>query len=40
MPMEHRETALGGLAATPTGRKLTEQLRMMKDKASAPASLE
>lgn len=30
MPMEHRETALGGLAATPTGLKLTEQLKRMK----------
>jgi L-serine dehydratase len=27
MPMEHRETALGGLAQTPTGRKLAEQIR-------------
>ncbi|MDB4866890.1 MAG: serine dehydratase, partial [Cohnella sp.] len=27
MPMEHRETALGGLAQTPTGRKLAEQVR-------------
>ncbi|RUS45585.1 L-serine ammonia-lyase, iron-sulfur-dependent, subunit alpha [Cohnella sp. AR92] len=27
MPMEHRETALGGLAQTPTGRKLTEQVK-------------
>ncbi|MBU7314370.1 L-serine ammonia-lyase, iron-sulfur-dependent, subunit alpha [Paenibacillus oleatilyticus] len=30
MPREHRETALGGLAQTPTGRKLTEQLRARK----------
>ncbi|GLX69720.1 L-serine ammonia-lyase, iron-sulfur-dependent, subunit alpha [Paenibacillus glycanilyticus] len=30
MPVEHRETALGGLAATPTGRKLTEQLKAKK----------
>ncbi|MDR6550981.1 L-serine ammonia-lyase, iron-sulfur-dependent, subunit alpha [Paenibacillus qinlingensis] len=28
MPMEHRETALGGLAQTPTGRKITESIRM------------
>lgn len=27
MPVEHRETALGGLAQTPTGRKLTERIR-------------
>ncbi|WP_219834198.1 L-serine ammonia-lyase, iron-sulfur-dependent, subunit alpha [Paenibacillus sp. R14(2021)] len=34
MPGEHRETALGGLAQTPTGRKLTEQM-----KAARPPSL-
>ena len=27
MPSEHRETARGGLAQTPTGRKITEELR-------------
>lgn len=27
MPIEHRETAQGGLAQTPTGRKLAEQIR-------------
>ncbi|MBC8080377.1 MAG: L-serine ammonia-lyase, iron-sulfur-dependent, subunit alpha [Gorillibacterium sp.] len=27
MPSEHRETAQGGLAQTPTGRKLAEQIR-------------
>lgn len=30
MPSEHRETALGGLAQTPTGRKLTEQIKNAK----------
>jgi L-serine dehydratase len=30
MPGEHRETALGGLAQTPTGRKLTEQIKAAK----------
>lgn len=30
MPGEHRETALGGLAQTPTGRKLTEQIKTAK----------
>ncbi len=30
MPSEHRETALGGLAQTPTGRKLTEQIMTAK----------
>lgn len=30
MPGEHRETALGGLAQTPTGRKLTEQIKATK----------
>lgn len=30
MPSEHRETALGGLAQTPTGRKLTEEISKAK----------
>jgi L-serine dehydratase len=30
MPSEHRETALGGLAQTPKGRKLTEQIKASK----------
>lgn len=30
MPGEHRETALGGLAQTPTGRKLAEQIKAAK----------
>jgi L-serine dehydratase len=36
MPMEHRETALGGLAQTPTGRKLAEQVR--QERRSRPTS--
>ncbi|MBN2983035.1 MULTISPECIES: L-serine ammonia-lyase, iron-sulfur-dependent, subunit alpha [Cohnella] len=30
MPSEHRETALGGLAQSPTGRKLTERIKAAK----------
>ncbi|WP_322904843.1 L-serine ammonia-lyase, iron-sulfur-dependent, subunit alpha [Paenibacillus campi] len=33
MPSEHRETARGGLAQTPTGRKITEELRRRREKA-------
>lgn len=31
MPSEHRETARGGLAQTPTGRKITEELRRRRE---------
>ncbi|GAF06876.1 L-serine dehydratase [Paenibacillus pini JCM 16418] len=35
MPSEHRETGLGGLAQTPTGRKLTEGLQEQRRGKSA-----
>ncbi|MBO9604675.1 MAG: L-serine ammonia-lyase, iron-sulfur-dependent, subunit alpha [Paenibacillaceae bacterium] len=37
MPEKHRETAKGGLAQTPTGRRITEQLRQRDGKAGGPA---
>ena len=30
MPVEFRETALGGLAVTPTGQAITERIRKSK----------
>ncbi|MNW21095.1 hypothetical protein D3C71_2218130 [compost metagenome] len=35
MPTQHRETAKGGLAQTPTGRRMTEGLANPKKNAAA-----
>ncbi|MCM3784692.1 L-serine ammonia-lyase, iron-sulfur-dependent, subunit alpha [Neobacillus mesonae] len=40
MPSRHRETAQGGLAQTPTGKKLTEQLADSKKRKSVPKKAE
>ncbi|MNP69927.1 L-serine dehydratase, alpha chain [compost metagenome] len=36
MPSRHRETAQGGLAQTPTGRKMMEKLAKPKAKRAEP----
>ena len=37
LPMEFRETALGGLAVTPTGKTVKEELHASREKALATA---